>query len=119
MTSRERFEAHFKKEFPRAELSWQPLMAVYATSQVEVAWSIWQAAERQALERAAAMLDKLADDFAGEYGHDDMGALSFGVGSHAYEKMDRYTDMKDYAEAIRALNESKKENGDERPLDVC
>jgi hypothetical protein len=53
MTSRERFEAWAKSEGyrdvrPDTDCSWR-----YPTDEIESAWAAWQAAEKQALERAA------------------------------------------------------------------
>jgi hypothetical protein len=57
----------------------------------------------QGVEAVAKMLDKSADDYAREYGHDDMGSLSFGSGSHAEAKREYHTYLIETAEAARSL----------------
>lgn len=55
------------------------------------------------VEDAAKMLDKKADDYARQFGHDDMGSLSFGQGSHADAKRDHHWSLIELAEDIRAM----------------
>lgn len=58
---------------------------------------------RQGVEAAAALLSKKADDFAKEHGHDDMGGLSFGRGSHADAKLDYHSSLIELADEVRAM----------------
>lgn len=50
-----------------------------------------------------AYLRKKAEDYAMEYGSDDMGGLSFGSGAHAEVKMDHYNNLLELAEELDAL----------------
>lgn len=58
---------------------------------------------RRGVEDVARMLGKKADDFAAEYGHDDMGGLSFGSGQHAELKQDYHTNLLELADEVRAM----------------
>ena len=55
------------------------------------------------IEAVAKMIDKKADDFAQEHGHDDMGGLSFGRGQQADAKMDHHSTLVELAEEIRSI----------------
>jgi hypothetical protein len=55
------------------------------------------------VEAVAKMLDKKADDYACEYGSDDMGSLSFGQGNHADAKRDYHSSLIELAEEVRAM----------------
>jgi hypothetical protein len=59
----------------------------------------WQ----QGVEAVAKMLDKKADDYAMEFGHDDMGGLSFGSGDHAQVKLEYHSSLIELAEEVRAM----------------
>ncbi|MDR5756978.1 hypothetical protein [Caballeronia sp. LZ035] len=60
MTSRERFEAHYKHlDMTLNRDAWD--REIYAHSHVEAMWDGWQAAERSALERAAQICDENID----------------------------------------------------------
>lgn len=50
-----------------------------------------------------AYLRKKAEDYAMEYGSDDMGGLSFGSGAHAEVKMDHYNNLLELADELDAL----------------
>lgn len=52
---------------------------------------------------AAKLIDEKAASYAAEFGHDDDGALSFGHGHHAQDKMDYYTGLIELADEVRAL----------------
>lgn len=52
---------------------------------------------------AGAYLRKKADDYAMEYGHDDMGGLSFGSGAHAEAKQDYHNNLLELADELDAL----------------
>jgi hypothetical protein len=56
MNSRERFEAWCESEGISADKS--RLTGIYSYPSARVAWRSWQAAERQALERALAILER-------------------------------------------------------------
>ncbi len=56
------------------------------------------------IETVVKMLEKKADDYAMEYGYEDMGALSFGSGQHAEAKLDYHSNLIELAEEVRALN---------------
>lgn len=53
---------------------------------------------------AGAYLRKKADDYAMEYGHNDMGGLSFGSGAHAEAKQDYHNNLLELADELDALN---------------
>lgn len=55
------------------------------------------------IEKCAKYIEKKAEDYATEYGHDDNGGLSFGSGHHAEIKMDYYYGLIELAEELRAL----------------
>ncbi|OBU85396.1 hypothetical protein [Chromobacterium subtsugae] len=55
------------------------------------------------VEACAKMLEKKAEDYASEFGHSDMGALSFGSGFHADVKRDHHSTLLELAEELRAL----------------
>ncbi|PXW28217.1 hypothetical protein [Paraburkholderia caballeronis] len=57
----------------------------------------------QGVEAVAKLLDKKADDYAQQYGHDDMGSLSFGTGAHADAKRDYHWSLIELAEEVRAM----------------
>lgn len=61
------------------------------------------AGDAATIEAVAKMIEKKADDYAQEFGHDDMGGLSFGSGPHAEAKMDHHSTLIELAEEIRAL----------------
>lgn len=54
-------------------------------------------------EAVAAMIEKKAENYATEYGHDDLGALSFGTGYNADVKSDHHSTLVELAEEIRAF----------------
>ncbi|PXW23369.1 hypothetical protein [Paraburkholderia caballeronis] len=58
---------------------------------------------KQGVEAVAKLLDKKADDYAQQYGHDDMGSLSFGSGAHAAAKRDYHWSLIELAEEVRAM----------------
>lgn len=55
------------------------------------------------VEDVAAMLQEKADDYAEEYGYDDMGGLSFGGGMGGEVKMDYYNNLIELIEEVRAM----------------
>jgi hypothetical protein len=62
-----------------------------------------RAAWAQGVESVAKMLDQKADNYALEYGHDDMGAVSFGAGKHADAKLEYHSNLIELAEEVRAM----------------
>jgi len=58
---------------------------------------------KEGVEAVAAMLQKKADDYADEYGYDDMGGLSFGGGVGGEIKMDYYNNLIELVEEVRAM----------------
>lgn len=56
-------------------------------------------------ERIAKVFEQKAHDYAREYGHDDMGSLSFGQGIGGEIKMDYYSDLLANASLIRNLGD--------------
>ena len=58
---------------------------------------------KEGVEDVAAMLRKKADDYADEYGYDDMGGLSFGVGMGGEAKMDYYNNLIGLIEEVQAM----------------
>ena len=69
----------------------------------------WEAPPAQAvdlgpgLDAAAKLIQKKADDYAEEFGYDDMGGLSFGRGHHAEVKSDHHSFMLELVDELRAL----------------
>lgn len=57
----------------------------------------------QGVESVAKMIEKKADDFAQQYGSDDMGSLSFGRGAHADAKLDYHSSLAELADEARAM----------------
>lgn len=55
------------------------------------------------LDAAASLIQKKADDYADEFGYDDMGSLSFGRGHHAEVKSDHHFFMLELVNELRAL----------------
>jgi len=55
------------------------------------------------IEAVAKMLDKKADDYAAEYGTDDMGGVSFGRGAHADAKQEYHSSLVELAAEVRAM----------------
>lgn len=55
------------------------------------------------INAVAAMLQSKADEYAKEYGHDDMGGLSFGPGMGGEIKMDYYTNLIELVDDVRAM----------------
>ena len=55
------------------------------------------------VKAVADMLQKKADDYATEHGHDDMGGLSFGGGIGGEIKMDYYNNLIELIEEVRAM----------------
>ncbi|PJL41030.1 hypothetical protein B9Y78_07955 [Stenotrophomonas maltophilia] len=55
------------------------------------------------IEAAAKLIQKKADDYAEEFGYDDMGGLSFGRGIHAEVKSDHHFFMLELVDELRAL----------------
>ncbi len=67
----------------------------------------------------AMMLEKKADYFALEHGHDDMGGLSFGSGAHAEAKMDWHSGLLELAEEVRSMiTQAFPMTGDEEESDL-
>jgi len=58
---------------------------------------------REGVEAVAKMLTKKADDYAAEYGHDDMGGLSFGSGDLANDRLDYHSNLLELAAEVRAM----------------
>ncbi len=58
---------------------------------------------KEGVEAVAATLQKKADDYAEEYGYDDMGVLSFGEGMCGQIKMDYYSNLIELTEEVRAM----------------
>lgn len=59
------------------------------------------------LDAAAKLIQKKADDYAEEFGYDDMGGLSFGRGLHAEVKSDHHSFMLELVDELRALIDSQ------------
>ncbi|MCU1123568.1 hypothetical protein ABK045_20385 [Stenotrophomonas pavanii] len=59
------------------------------------------------LDAAASLIQKKADDYADEFGYDDMGALSFGRGHHAEVKSAHHFFMLELVDELRALIDSQ------------
>ncbi|HHA2881270.1 TPA: hypothetical protein ACOFD0_001274 [Stenotrophomonas maltophilia] len=59
------------------------------------------------IEAAAKLIQKKADDYAEEFGYDDMGGLSFGRGLHAEVKSDHHSFMLELVDELRALIDGK------------
>ena len=57
---------------------------------------------RAGVEAVVAMIEKKAADFAAEFGHIDMGALSFGIGHRADIKRDHHSSLVELAEEVRS-----------------
>jgi len=55
------------------------------------------------VKAVADMLQKKANDYAIEYGHDDMGGLSFGPGMNGEIKMDHYTTLLELVDEVKAM----------------
>jgi hypothetical protein len=55
------------------------------------------------IREVVAYLNKKADDYALEYGSDDMGALSFGTGKHAADRHEYHSNLLELAEEVEAL----------------
>lgn len=58
---------------------------------------------REGVESAARLIDMKAELYSTQFGHDDMGGLSFGTGAHAEIKMDHYTGLLELADEVRAM----------------
>ena len=58
---------------------------------------------KEGVEDVAVMLQKKADDYADEYGYDDMGGLSFGGGVGGEIKMDYYNNLIELTEEVLAM----------------
>lgn len=61
----------------------------------------------QERERIAKVFEQKAHDYAREYGHGDMGSLSFGQGIGGEIKMDYYSDLLANASLIRAMGDKE------------
>lgn len=59
------------------------------------------------IEAAAKLIQQKADDYAEQFGHDDMGGLSFGSGRHADVKSDHHNFMLELVDELRALIDSQ------------
>jgi hypothetical protein len=57
--------------------------------------------------RIAKWFEKRAEDYAMEYGHDDMGGLTFGTGHHAEVRQDYHSELLENAKAIRAMGDER------------
>ena len=89
----------FEKPTRTTASTWHPL---YLSPGAQPAPSIpegW----KEGIEAVASMLQKKADDYAEEYGYDDMGVLSFGEGMCGQIKMDYYTNLIELTEEVRAM----------------
>lgn len=60
---------------------------------------------------AAQLIQKKADDYAEQFGHDDMGGLSFGSGRHADVKSDHHSFMLELVDELRALIDASPKGG--------
>lgn len=84
---------------------------LYALAPVPQAPSVpdgWGAGVRAVVR----LIDQKAEQYACEFGHDDMGGLSFGRGERAEYKMDYYTSMLELADEVRGILAAS-------PLTVC
>jgi hypothetical protein len=89
-----------ESDWPEYEPTWKAIEA--RVTEVQPAPSVpedW----KEGVEAVAAMLQKKADDYAEEYGYDDMGVLSFGEGMCGQIKMDYYTNLIELTEEVRAM----------------
>lgn len=57
----------------------------------------------QAIESVAKMLEAKANAYAQEFGHDDMGGLSFGSGKHAEVKLEHHSTLCELAAEVRLM----------------
>lgn len=57
----------------------------------------------EGVEAAVNLIDKKAEDYATEHGHDDMGGLSFGTGQHAQIKADYHSSLIELAAEVLGL----------------
>ena len=57
----------------------------------------------EGVEAAVNLIDKKAEDYAMEHGHDDMGGLSFGTGQHAQIKADYHSSLIELAAEVLGL----------------
>lgn len=62
-----------------------------------------QGEPRNGIEASAKLLERKAEEYAHEFGGDDMGALSFGKGEHAAIKLDYYNNLLELADEIRGI----------------
>lgn len=108
----EAFEQHFSQSFTDRE--WRAESATWAAAwkaaknhgaQAQPAPSMSSVPEgwQDGVEDVAAMLQEKADDYAEEYGYDDMGGLSFGGGMGGEVKMDYYNNLIELIEEVRAM----------------
>lgn len=86
------------------------------TEAAELALSIGRAG---GVEEAAAHLERLAKDYADEFGSNDMGGLSFGQGEHAQIKMDYYSGLLELADELRKLKDKAKGPADSLASATC
>ena len=78
---------------------WMPLPALPGAQPAPSVPEGWQ----DGVKAVADMLQKKADDYATEHGHDDMGGLSFGGGIGGEIKMDYYNNLIELIEEVRAM----------------
>lgn len=58
---------------------------------------------RDGVSAVAKMLKDKADAYAAEFGHDDMGGLSFGTGNHGAAKLEYHSGLIELEEEVRAM----------------
>ena len=77
-------------------MGWDAAIARMRTTAAPDGW-------REGVESAARLIDIKADLYSTRFGHDDMGVLSFGTGTHAEIKMAHYTGLLELADEVRAM----------------
>jgi hypothetical protein len=60
---------------------------------------------KSGVEDVAKMIDKKAEDYAAEHGHDDLGSLSFGTGRSAEYMTDYHSSLVELAEEVREMHQ--------------
>jgi hypothetical protein len=58
---------------------------------------------RAGVEAVAALIEKKVDDYAADFGHIDLGHLSFGIGPKSDIRRDHHSSLVELAEEVRAL----------------
>ena len=75
-----------------------------ARAQQSAAVQVAPEAYAKGIEAAASLLTRMADEYAAEHGHDDLGSLSFGSGPRAEAKMEWHSSLIELADEIRRID---------------